>query len=222
MRMSRSTKPSWRSFFPPGKGSTRKWCRSAACTSSGPKRHESRRIDNQLRGRSGRQGDPGSSRFYLSLEDDLLRIFGSDRISGLMQSLGMEEGVPIESKLITRQIERAQKQVEARNFEIRKHLLEYDDVMNKQREEIYRFRRELLEGEGPEALHPQFDGRTGAGAVGLACLHGGGPPELGLRGSGNQLSINYRFSAWLTAARRPSHGPSGTGRSPRRHGPAAV
>ncbi|HLU99684.1 MAG TPA: SEC-C metal-binding domain-containing protein, partial [Acidobacteriota bacterium] len=99
------------------------------------------------RGRAGRQGDPGSSRFYLSLEDDLLRIFGSDNISGLMQRLGMEEGVPIESKLITRQIERAQKQVEARNFEMRKHLLEYDDVMNKQREEIYRFRRELLEGE---------------------------------------------------------------------------
>ena len=110
-------------------------------------RHEARRIDNQLRGRSGRQGDPGSSRFYLSLEDDLMRIFGSENISGLMQKLGMEEGVPIESKLITKQIERAQKQVEARNFEIRKHLLEYDDVMNKQREEIYRFRRELLEGQ---------------------------------------------------------------------------
>ncbi len=113
----------------------------------GTERHEARRIDNQLRGRAGRQGDPGSSRFYLSLEDDLLRIFGSDRISGLMQNLGMEEGVPIESKLITRQIERAQTQVEARNFEIRKHLLEYDDVMNKQREEIYRFRRDLLEGQ---------------------------------------------------------------------------
>ncbi len=112
----------------------------------GTERHEARRIDNQLRGRAGRQGDPGSSRFYLSLEDDLMRIFGSDNISGLMQKLGMEEGVPIESRLITRQIERAQKQVEARNFEIRKHLLEYDDVMNKQREEIYRFRRELLEG----------------------------------------------------------------------------
>ncbi|MDA2926273.1 preprotein translocase subunit SecA [Acidobacteria bacterium AH-259-G07] len=108
-------------------------------------RHEARRIDNQLRGRAGRQGDPGSSRFYLSLEDDLMRIFGSDNISGIMQKLGMEEGVPIESKLITKQIERAQKQVEARNFEIRKHLLEYDDVMNKQRKEIYRFRRELLE-----------------------------------------------------------------------------
>ncbi|MEJ2109359.1 MAG: preprotein translocase subunit SecA [Acidobacteriota bacterium] len=112
----------------------------------GTERHEARRIDNQLRGRSGRQGDPGSSRFYLSLEDDLMRIFASDRISGMMQSLGMEEGVPIESKLITRQIERAQKQVEARNFEIRKHLLEYDDVMNKQREAIYSIRRELLEG----------------------------------------------------------------------------
>jgi preprotein translocase subunit SecA len=112
----------------------------------GTERHESRRIDNQLRGRSGRQGDPGTSRFYLSLEDDLMRIFASDRISGIMQSLGMEEGVPIESKLISRQIERAQKQVEARNFEIRKHLLEYDDVMNKQREAIYNIRRELLEG----------------------------------------------------------------------------
>ncbi len=112
----------------------------------GTERHEARRIDNQLRGRSGRQGDPGSSRFYLSLEDDLMRIFASDRISGIMQSLGMDEGVPIESKLITRQIERAQRQVEARNFEIRKHLLEYDDVMNKQREAIYAIRRELLEG----------------------------------------------------------------------------
>jgi preprotein translocase subunit SecA len=112
----------------------------------GTERHEARRIDNQLRGRAGRQGDPGSSRFYLSLEDDLMRIFASDRISGIMQSLGMDEGVPIESNLITRQIERAQKQVEARNFEIRKHLLEYDDVMNKQREAIYSLRRELLEG----------------------------------------------------------------------------
>ncbi len=112
----------------------------------GTERHEARRIDNQLRGRAGRQGDPGSGRFYLSLEDNLMRIFGSDNISGIMQKLGMEEGVPIESNLITRQIERAQKQVEARNFEIRKHLLEYDDVMNKQRKEIYRFRHELLEG----------------------------------------------------------------------------
>jgi preprotein translocase subunit SecA len=112
----------------------------------GTERHEARRIDNQLRGRSGRQGDPGSSRFYLSLEDDLMRIFGSDRISGLMQRLGMEEGVPIEHGMVTRAIERAQKQVEGRNFEIRKHLLEYDDVMNKQREAIYGLRRNILEG----------------------------------------------------------------------------
>lgn len=111
----------------------------------GTERHEARRIDNQLRGRAGRQGDPGSSRFYLSLEDDLLRIFGSENIAGIMQRLGMEEGVPIESRLISKQIERAQSQVEARNFDIRKHLLEYDDVMNKQREEIYSFRHDLLE-----------------------------------------------------------------------------
>ncbi len=109
-------------------------------------RHEARRIDNQLRGRSGRQGDPGSSRFFLSLEDDLMRIFGSDRISGLMQRLGMEEGVPIEHNMVTRAIERAQKQVEGQNFSIRKHLLEYDDVMNKQRVAVYRLRREILEG----------------------------------------------------------------------------
>jgi preprotein translocase subunit SecA len=113
----------------------------------GTERHEARRIDNQLRGRAGRQGDPGSSRFYLSLEDDLMRIFGSDRISGLMQRLGMEEGVPIEHKMVTRAIERAQKQVEAQNFAVRKHLLEYDDVMNKQREGVYSLRRELLEGQ---------------------------------------------------------------------------
>jgi preprotein translocase subunit SecA len=112
----------------------------------GTERHEARRIDNQLRGRAGRQGDPGSSRFYLSLEDDLMRIFGSDRISGLMQRLGMEEGVPIEAGMVTRAIERAQKQVEAQNFAVRKHLLEYDDVMNKQRESVYTLRREILEG----------------------------------------------------------------------------
>ncbi len=112
----------------------------------GTERHEARRIDNQLRGRAGRQGDPGSSRFYLSLEDDLMRIFGSDRISNLMQRLGMEEGVPIEHGMVTRAIERAQKQVEAQNFATRKHLLEYDDVMNKQRENVYTLRREILEG----------------------------------------------------------------------------
>ncbi len=112
----------------------------------GTERHESRRIDNQLRGRSGRQGDPGSSRFYLSLEDDLMRIFAKEWVSTLLQRLGMEEGVPIESKLISRRIEAAQKAVEAQNFEARKHLLEYDDVMNKQREAVYGLRRQLLEG----------------------------------------------------------------------------
>ncbi|MBF0390967.1 MAG: SEC-C domain-containing protein, partial [Desulfamplus sp.] len=113
----------------------------------GTSRHESRRIDNQLRGRSGRQGDEGSSRFYLSLEDDLLRIFGGERITKIMDRLGMEEGEPIEHPLISRAIENAQSKVEGHNFEIRKQLIEYDDVMNQQREVIYRQRRELLQGE---------------------------------------------------------------------------
>jgi len=114
----------------------------------GSERHEARRIDNQLRGRAGRQGDPGASRFFLSLEDDLMRIFSSDRVSVLMQRLGMEEDEPIEHKMVTRAIERAQKQVESQNFSIRKHLLEYDDVMNKQREAFYKHRREVLTGDG--------------------------------------------------------------------------
>ncbi len=113
----------------------------------GTSRHESRRIDNQLRGRSGRQGDPGSSRFFMSLEDDLLRIFGSDRISGIMDKLGMEEDEPIEHSMISKAIENAQRKVEGHNFDIRKHLLEYDDVMNKQREVIYGQRLEVLRGE---------------------------------------------------------------------------
>ncbi len=112
----------------------------------GTERHESRRIDNQLRGRCGRQGDPGSSRFFLSLEDDLMRIFASDWVRKIMDRLGMEEDIPIESKMVSKSIERAQTQVEGRNFEIRKHLLEYDDVMNKQREAVYRLRRRILEG----------------------------------------------------------------------------
>ncbi len=113
----------------------------------GTERHESRRIDNQLRGRAGRQGDPGRSKFYLSLEDDLLRLFASDNIASIMDRLGMDENDPIEHKLITRSIERAQKKVEARNFDIRKHVLEYDDVMNQQREVIYAERRKILCGE---------------------------------------------------------------------------
>jgi preprotein translocase subunit SecA len=112
----------------------------------GTERHESRRIDNQLRGRSGRQGDPGSSRFFLSLEDDLLRIFGADKLKGLMGRIGMEDGVPIEHRWISKAIENAQKKVESHNFDIRKHLLEYDDVMNRQREVVYHRRKELLSG----------------------------------------------------------------------------
>jgi preprotein translocase subunit SecA len=112
----------------------------------GTERHESRRVDNQLRGRAGRQGDPGASRFYLSLEDDLMRIFARDWVSGLLQRLGMEEGVPIESGMISKRIESAQQAVETQNFESRKHVLEYDDVMNKQREAVYSLRKQLMEG----------------------------------------------------------------------------
>ncbi|HEY5932104.1 MAG TPA: preprotein translocase subunit SecA, partial [Nitrospira sp.] len=125
----------------------------------GTERHESRRIDNQLRGRAGRQGDPGTSRFYLSLEDDLMRIFASERVSQLMLKLGMEEGVPIEHGMVTRAIANAQKKVEAHNFEIRKQLLEYDDVMNKQREVIYRHRRAVLNGDNlTNDLHDMMAG----------------------------------------------------------------
>ena len=113
----------------------------------GTERHESRRIDNQFRGRSGRQGDPGSSRFYLSLEDNLMRIFASDRVSGLMQKLGMEEGEAIEHPWVTKAIENAQRKVEGRNFDIRKQLLEFDDVANDQRKHVYDQRRELMDAE---------------------------------------------------------------------------
>jgi len=131
----------------------------------GTERHESRRIDNQLRGRSGRQGDPGSSRFYLALEDDLLRIFGGERISGIMNKLGMEEGEPIENALITRAIENAQSKVEGHNFDIRKQLLEYDDVMNQQREVIYQQRRETLTGGN---LRPSLETMIGEMADNMA------------------------------------------------------
>jgi preprotein translocase subunit SecA len=122
----------------------------------GTERHEARRIDNQLRGRAGRQGDPGSSRFYLCLEDDLMRIFGSERISSLMSRIGMAEGVPIEHRMVSKAIERAQKQVEGQNFTIRKHLLEYDDVMNKQRETIYKQRKEILQGKDLQAYFQEL------------------------------------------------------------------
>jgi preprotein translocase subunit SecA len=121
--------------------------KAAACTSSGTERHESRRIDNQLRGRAGRQGDPGSSRFYLSLEDPLLRIFGGERLGVIMQKLKMPEGEPIEHPIVNRSIAKAQNRVESRNFDIRKQLLEYDDVANDQRRVIYQQRNELLESD---------------------------------------------------------------------------
>ena len=119
---------------------------------TGTERHESRRIDNQLRGRSGRQGDAGSSRFFLSLEDDLMRIFGSEKISGIMAKLGMENGQPIEHSMVSKAVANAQKKVEAHNFDIRKHLLEYDDVMNRQREVFYSLRREILDSDNHKAI----------------------------------------------------------------------
>ena len=113
----------------------------------GTERHESRRIDNQLRGRAGRQGDPGESRFFLSLEDDIMRLFGSERVMGMMDKLGVDEDTPIEQKMLTNAIENAQRQVESRNFQTRKNVLQYDDVMNTQRKVIYEERRKVLDGE---------------------------------------------------------------------------
>lgn len=131
----------------------------------GTERHESRRIDNQLRGRSGRQGDPGSSRFYLSLEDDLLRIFGGERIAGVMDRFGVEEDQPIEHALVTKAIENAQRRVEGHNFEIRKQLIEYDDVMNQQRKVVYSQRREILKGERLKELVLDMIEEVGEGIV---------------------------------------------------------
>jgi preprotein translocase subunit SecA len=148
----------------------------------GTERHEARRIDNQLRGRSGRQGDPGSSRFYLSLEDDLMRIFGSDRLSGLMGKLGMDEDMPIENKMVTKAIENAQKRVEAHNFDIRKHLLEYDDVMNKQRSEIYSFRKEILQGENLKDRVFSMIDETIADLLSIYCLEEKHREEWDLKG----------------------------------------
>ncbi|MDF0645427.1 MAG: preprotein translocase subunit SecA [Nitrospira sp.] len=148
----------------------------------GTERHESRRIDNQLRGRAGRQGDPGSSRFYLSLEDDLMRIFASERVSQLMLKLGMEEGIPIEHGMVTRAIANAQKKVEAHNFEIRKQLLEYDDVMNKQREVIYQHRRAVLAGSHlSEDIQDMMDGVVES-ALTVYCPPEQYPEEWDLKG----------------------------------------
>ncbi len=164
-------------------------------------RHESRRIDNQLRGRSGRQGDPGSSRFYLSLEDDLLRIFGSERIRKVMDKLGMEEGEPIEHRLVTRAIATAQKRVEAHNFEIRKHLLEYDDVMNKQREVVYGMRREVLDGESQEETIREWLEELTAGLLDMYAAADSHPEDWDLGGLSEAL---YRqFDLRLPAEVQP-------------------
>jgi preprotein translocase subunit SecA len=161
----------------------------------GTERHESRRVDNQLRGRSGRQGDPGSSRFYLSLEDDLLRIFGSERIQRIMDRLGMEEGEPIEHKLVTRAIGTAQKRVETRNFEIRKHLLEYDDVMNKQREIVYGLRREILAGESQEETVLEWIGELAGGVVERYAAADAHPEDWDLVGLNEALHRQFDFRA---------------------------
>ena len=159
----------------------------------GTERHESRRIDNQLRGRAGRQGDPGSSRFFLSLQDDLLRIFGGDRMQNLMLRLGMEEDVPIESGLITKRIAAAQKAVEAQHFASRKHVLEYDDVMNKQRQAVYGMRRQLLEGkEQKERILDIVRGITG-GFIDEFCAEGTRPDQFDLPGF--QTAILNQFGA---------------------------
>jgi preprotein translocase subunit SecA len=159
----------------------------------GTERHESRRIDNQLRGRSGRQGDPGSSRFYLALEDDLLRIFGSDRITGLMEKLGMEEDVPIEHRMVSRSIESAQKRVEAHNFEMRKHVLEYDDVMNQQRKVIYEQRRQILAGEDLKEDVLGLAEELFDGLFGFYCPEDAYPETWDLAGLREALAAKFSF-----------------------------
>ncbi len=162
----------------------------------GTERHESRRIDNQLRGRAGRQGDPGESRFYLSLEDDLMRIFAKQWVSTLLERLGMEEGVPIESRMISKRIEGAQKAVEAQNFEARKHLLEYDDVMNKQREAVYGLRRQLLEGvDQRELILEDYVGGVLSGLLDECCNERSPARISGIsRRSGEKLVDHFGFN----------------------------
>jgi preprotein translocase subunit SecA len=161
----------------------------------GTERHEARRIDNQLRGRSGRQGDPGSSRFFLSLEDDLLRIFGSDRISGIMGKLGMEEDVPIEHRMVSRAIENAQKKVENQNFEMRKHVLEYDDVMNQQRKVIYEQRRQLLAGTDLKEEVLGLAEEMLEGMVDFYCPEGAYPETWDITGMNDVLAAKFAYHA---------------------------
>src|SRR5215216_45255 len=161
----------------------------------GTERHESRRIDNQLRGRAGRQGDPGSSRFFLSLEDDLMRIFAGDKVKALMQRLGMEKGVAIESKMVSKRIESAQKSVEGRNFESRKHLLQYDDVMNKQRETIYGLRRQLMEDPDQRDYVLTMAGDVADELVERYLPEDAAPDDWDLENFKIQLQSTYAFDA---------------------------
>ncbi|UCD36184.1 MAG: SEC-C domain-containing protein, partial [Nitrospiraceae bacterium] len=166
----------------------------------GTERHEARRIDNQLRGRSGRQGDPGSSRFYLSLEDDLMRIFGSDRISGLMGKLGMDESQPIEHRWVTKAIETSQKRVEAHNFDIRKHLLEYDDVNNKQRSEIYSFRREILTSDNLRGRIEEMMENVMDEILAMYCSEDRHPDEWDMKGLRDALYGQFALSTDIEPA----------------------
>ena len=168
----------------------------------GTERHESRRVDNQLRGRAGRQGDPGSSRFYLSLEDDLLRIFGSDRISPIMEKLGMEEGEPIEHPLINRAVENAQKKVEGHNFDIRKHLLEYDDVMNKQRTVIYDMRRDVLGSEDLREMVLEFAGEVAEDLAGRFSGENAHPEEWDFEALSTAVYAQFGFRPEFPEAER--------------------
>ena len=186
----------------------------------GTERHESRRIDNQLRGRAGRQGDPGSSRFYLSLEDDLMRIFASERVSQLMLKLGMEEGVPIEHGMVTRAIANAQKKVEAHHFEIRKQLLEYDDVMNKQREVIYQHRRAVLGGRTlKDELRDMIDGLVES-ALNIYCPAEQYSEEWDIKGLAEIMHGQFGLDITQGKQRRrrvtPGHGPRRVARRPSR------
>ena len=175
----------------------------------GTERHESRRVDNQLRGRAGRQGDPGSSRFYLSLEDDLLRIFGSDRISPIMEKLGMEEGEPIEHPLINRAVENAQKKVEGHNFDIRKHLLEYDDVMNKQRTVIYDMRREVLGSENLREMVLDFVGEVAEDLAGRFSGETAHPEEWDFEALSTAVYAQFGFRPEFPEAERAALTSSG-------------
>ncbi|MBW2644851.1 MAG: preprotein translocase subunit SecA [Deltaproteobacteria bacterium] len=166
----------------------------------GTERHESRRIDNQLRGRSGRQGDPGSSRFYLALEDDLLRIFGGERISSIMDRLGVEEGEPIEHGLISKAIENAQRKVEGHNFDIRKHLLEYDDVMNQQREVIYDYRREALREDSIYPLVEEMIGEVAETIAGEFADEKHLPEDWNLKGLGTAVQDKLAFKIELNGS----------------------